>query len=88
MMSVREIERFLEQWQMGIKDLHLRTILAPMPKGAGTVAGPLAAGTGLDSLGDGGGSGTGPSHHWPLGCRLWGRRSQSLDFRAVRGFLP
>ena len=31
-MSVREIERFLEQWQMGIKDLHLRTILAPMPR--------------------------------------------------------
>ena len=32
MMSVREIERFLEQWQMGIKDLHRRTILAPTPR--------------------------------------------------------
>ena len=27
MMSMREIERFLEQWQMGIKDLHCRTAL-------------------------------------------------------------
>ena len=31
-MSVREIERFLEQWQMGTKDLHQRTILVPTPR--------------------------------------------------------
>ena len=31
-MSVREIERFLEQWQMGIKDLLRPTILAPTPR--------------------------------------------------------
>ena len=30
-MGVREIDRFLEQWQMGIRDLHRRTILAPTP---------------------------------------------------------
>ena len=31
-MRVREIDRFLEQWQMGIRDLHRRTILSPTPR--------------------------------------------------------
>ena len=30
-MGVREIDRFLQQWQMGVKDLHRRMILAPTP---------------------------------------------------------
>ena len=34
-MGVREIDRSLEQWQMGIKDLHRRTILAPTPRKRG-----------------------------------------------------
>ena len=32
MMGVREIERSLEQWQMGEKDLRRRMILAPTPR--------------------------------------------------------
>ena len=31
-MGVREIDRFLQQWQMGVKDLHRRMILAPTPR--------------------------------------------------------
>ena len=31
-MGVREIDRFLEQWQMSIRDLHRRTVLAPTPR--------------------------------------------------------
>ena len=31
-MSVREIDRFLEQWEMNAKDLHGRLILAPTPR--------------------------------------------------------
>ena len=31
-MSVREIDRFPEQWQMGVKDLRRRMILAPTPR--------------------------------------------------------
>ena len=31
-MGVREIDRSLEQWQMGIRDLRWRTILAPTPR--------------------------------------------------------
>ena len=30
-MGVREIDRFLEQWQMDARDLHRRLILAPTP---------------------------------------------------------
>ena len=32
MMGVREIDRFLEQWRMGVKDLRRRMILAPTPR--------------------------------------------------------
>ena len=31
-MGVREMERFLEQWEMGFKDVHTRLILAPTPR--------------------------------------------------------
>ena len=30
--SVRQIDRFLEQWQMDARDLHRRLILAPAPR--------------------------------------------------------
>ena len=32
MMGVREIDRSLEQWQMEVKDLRHRMILAPTPR--------------------------------------------------------
>ena len=32
MMGVREIDRSLEQWQMGVKDLRRRMILSPTPR--------------------------------------------------------
>ena len=31
-MGMREIDRSLEQWQMGVKDLRRRMILAPTPR--------------------------------------------------------
>ena len=31
-MGVREIDRFLEQWQIDARDLHRRMILAPTPR--------------------------------------------------------
>ena len=31
-LGVREIDRFLEQWQMDARDLHRRMILAPTPR--------------------------------------------------------
>ena len=32
MMGVREIDRFFEQWQMGVKVLRRRMILSPTPR--------------------------------------------------------
>ena len=61
-MGVREIERFLERWHMGIRDLHQRTILAPTPRER-ALAGHLVTGPGLDGSGRSGGTGAGPSHH-------------------------
>ena len=31
-MGVREMDRFLEQWELGSKDVHRRLILAPTPR--------------------------------------------------------
>ena len=69
-MGVREMDRFLEQWEIGVKDVHRRLILAPTPREralrqAQGLVRHLAAGPRLDRLGHGGGTGTGPTHNWP-----------------------
>ena len=69
-MGVREIDRFLQQWQMDARDLRRRTILEPTPPGAGEVVCPVAPSSRMDVLGHGGGSGEGPPYHWPVGRRL------------------
>ena len=60
--------------------------------GAGTqgtaMARHLAAGPRLDSFGCGASLGTGSSHHWTMGRRLWRGWACRLDFRAVRGSPP
>ena len=88
-MGVREIDRFLEQWQMDARDLHRRLILAPPPqeralRQAQEMARHLAAGPRMDGLGYGAGLGTGSSHHRKMGRHLWRGRACCLDFRAVR----
>ena len=70
-MGVREMDRFLEQWQMDAKALRRRMILAPAPREralrqAQGLARHLAAGPRLDSGSDGGGPGTGPTNNWPF----------------------
>ena len=69
MVSVRQIDLFLETWQMDDRDLHRRLILAPTPREralrqAQEMARHLAAGPKLDSFGCGASLGTGSSHHW------------------------
>ena len=59
-MGVREIDRFLQQWQMDARDLRRRTILEPTPPGAGEVVCPVAPSSRMDVLSHGGGSGEGP----------------------------
>ena len=74
-MGVREKERFLEQWRMDATDLRRRMILAPTPREralrqAQEMARHMAAGSGLDGSGDGGGVGAGPPHYRTLGVGL------------------
>ena len=69
-MSVRGIERLLEQWEMGVKDVHRRVITVANASGAGTLARRLVAGPRMDRLGGGRGAGTGPAHHRKMGRRL------------------
>ena len=83
-MGVREIDRSLEQWQMGVKDLHSGS----HTPGAGKVVRHPAAGPGLDGSGDGGGAGAGPPHYRTLGVGLRRGRACGPDIRADRWFPP
>ena len=87
-MGVREIDRSLEQWQMGVKDLRRRMVLAPTPRERERWYAMAAAGPGLDSSSHGGGAGAGPAHYRTVGRRLRRGRSRSFDFRADWGFPP
>ena len=87
-MGVREIDRFLQQWQMGARDLRRRTILAPTPRERERWYALWLLGPRVDGLGHGGSSGKGPPYHWPVGRSLRRRWARSPDFRAVRGFPP
>ena len=88
MMGVREIDWSLEQWQMGVKDLRRRMVLAPTPRERERWYAVAAAGPGLDSSSHGGGAGAGPAHYRTVGRRLRRGRSRSFDFRADWGFPP
>ena len=48
-MGVREIDRSLEQWQMGVKDLRRRMILAPTPRER-IFANPMATAAAIDRV--------------------------------------
>ena len=86
--GVRDIEGFLEQWQIDTGDLRRRMILAPTPREREPVVRHAGVGPGVDGLGDGRGIGTGSPYHRTVGCRLERGRSSSLDIRADWGFPP
>ena len=88
MMGVREIDRSLEQWQMGVKDLQRRMILGPTPPRAGAMVRHHALGAGLDGGGHSGGLGAGPTHHRAMGVGLRRGRACGPDVRADWGFPP
>ena len=70
-MSVREIDRSLEQWQMEVKDLRRRMILAPTPRERERWYAILLLAQGWRASSHGGGAGKGPSHHRTMGGGLW-----------------
>ena len=69
-MSVRGIERLLEQWEMGVKDVHRRVILSPTPRERERwhAVWLLAQGWTASAVAEG--AGTGPAHHRKMGRRL------------------
>ena len=90
-MGVREIDRSLEQWQMEVKDLRRRMILAPTPRererwytilllAQGWTAAATAEALARDPHG--------PAHHRTLGVSLRRRRTCGPDIRADRWFPP
>ena len=90
-MGMREIDRSLEQWQMGVKDLRRRMILAPTPRererwytilllAQGWTAAATAEALARDPHG--------PAHHRTLGVSLRRRRTCGPDIRADRWFPP
>ena len=87
-MGVREMDWFLEQWQMDAKALRRRMIPAPRRPGNGSGGTPFCCWHRAGQQQNGGGAGTGPTHNWPVGRRLRRGRAWSLDIRADRGFPP
>ena len=85
-MGLRDIDRSLEQRQMGVNALRRRMILAPT--GAGEVVRHLGAGPGLDGSGHGGGPGTGATYNRAMGVGLRGGRTSSPDIPADRWLPP
>ena len=88
-MSVREIERCLEQWEMNAKDVHRRMILAPTPRERERWHAVWLLGAGLDSSGHGGGAGAGPPHHRTMGLAAFGEGGPAaLIFEQTGGSPP
>ena len=86
-MGVREIDRSLGQWQMGVKDLRRRTILAPTPKERERwyaiwllAQGWTASATAEELERD--------PHHRTVGFSFRRGRAGGLDIRAERWFPP
>ena len=89
-MGVREMERFLEQWEMNAKDLHRRMILAPTPRererwhaiwllAQGWTASATAEALDRDP------HTIGPLRQAQEGVGLWGGWARCFDIRADRG---
>ena len=93
MMSVREIDRSLEQWQMDGREFAPAAYFGADAPGASPwqaqeMVRHLAAGPRLEGSGHGGGAGKGPSHHRTMGGGLRCGRAQRPDIRADRWFPP
>ena len=87
MMGAREIGRSLEQWQMGVKDLRRRMILAPTPRERERWYAMLLLAQGLTAAATAEALERDP-HTVGRWAAAFGERTHSVDVRAVRGFPP
>ena len=87
-MGVREMERFLEQWQMDARDLRRRMIRSPTSRERERWYALLLLAQGWPGSAVAEALERELPHHWPMGRHLRQGRARSLDFRAGRGFRP
>ena len=87
-MGVREIDRSLEQWEMGVKDIQRRVILAPTPRERERWYAILLLAQGWTAAATAEMLERDPHTIGRWGVGLWRRRPQSIDFRADWGFPP
>ena len=87
-MGVREIDRSLEQWQMGVKDLRRRVILAPTPRERERWYAILLLAQGLTAAATAEALERDPPHYRTLGIGLRRGRACGPDIRADRWFPP
>ena len=87
-MGVREIARSLEQWQMEVKDLRRRMILAPTPRERERWYAMLLLAQGWTAAATAEALERDPPHYWPLGVGLRRGRACGVDIRADRWFPP
>ena len=91
-MSVKEIDQLLEQWEMNVRDLHRRVILAPTPREQERwhAVWLLAQGWTASSTAEALGRDPHTIGRWsrPVVRCLRRRRSKGPDIRADRGFPP
>ena len=87
-MGVREIDRSLEQWQMGVKDLRRRMILAPTPRERERWYAILLLVQGLTAAATAEALERDPPHYRTLGVGLRRGRACGPDIRADRWFPP
>ena len=92
MMSVKEIDQLLEQWEMNVRDLHRRVILAPTPRARERwhAVWLLAQGWTASSTAEALGRDPHTICRWsrPVVRCLRRRRPKGPDIRADRGFPP
>ena len=87
-MGVREIDRSLEQWEMGVKDMQRRVILAPTPPERERWYAILLLAQGWTAVATAEMLERDPHTIGRWGVGLWRRRLQGIDFRADWGFPP
>ena len=87
-MGVREMDRFLEQWQMDAKALRRRMILAPTPRERERWYAILLLAQGCTAAATAEALEWGPTHHRTMGVGRRRGRACSLDVRADWGFPP
>ena len=87
-MGVREIDRSLEQWELGVKEVQRRVILAPTPKERERWHAILLLAQGWTAAATAELLDRDRAHYRTVGICLRRRRTQGLDFRADWRFTP